>query len=135
MLSINKFNEIKRNIKFRFKCHYYGCLSHSEQLEDLEKEIYSKYPKSITNYERWYFKGMVELLQEQYYCNLEFCYRINGELYSTHKESNKKKIREIGYDMITSETENGFFYKHNNTKWSLDYNKLVPNGSMEKNYD
>lgn len=114
MLSISKSSEIKSEIKQIFKFAYYSCDSQKELLDRIEG-IYAKYPKSITNYERWYFKGMIELLREQFEKdNLEFCYKVGDKLYSTHKETFKDRL--VDYDICyDSEAKNGFYYKHNNT--------------------
>jgi hypothetical protein len=113
MLSIGKTNSIKSTIKQAFHFAYYSC-DNSIEINQRMQDIKNKYPKSITVYEKFYFKGIIDTLMEQFKeNNLEFCYEIDGEIYSTHKDSNKPRITD--YSKINSDTTNGFYYKHNKT--------------------
>ena len=125
MLSITRTKQIKMQIRQAFKFAYYSSDTNQELNSRLEK-IISQYPKSITNYERWYFKGIFELLRDQYMEeHFDFCYEVEGKLYKVRKQlfkddaiiDNNKPIL-TDFCTVNKDTPNGFYYKKNNIRYS-----------------
>lgn len=101
MLNINKQEEIKRNIKTLFHMATL-CKYSSKKITEEYFKIKEKYPKRITTYEKFYFKGIYETLRENFENeNIVFCHELKNDeilIAKSHKR----------YDEIVGD---GLYYK------------------------
>jgi hypothetical protein len=77
-------------------------LTDNELLELLQKEVREPLNRKWKNgkavhslYLKGYVQGAVSTYREQLWNEVEFCYRIDGVLYSTHKQTSKRSIDEL----------------------------------------
>ena len=77
-------------------------LTDNELQELLTKEVREPLNRTWTNgkpvhstYLKGYIQGAVDACREQMWQQLEFCYRIDGVLYSTYKKTTKRSIDEL----------------------------------------
>lgn len=89
-------------------CHY----SHAKILDQL-----STVRATISHCPQWvrsYYDGYVARLHEDHYRQLEFCYLVDGILYSTHRDS-KRQSTDVFYDTgkpcVLNDAPSAHYYK------------------------
>lgn len=97
--------------------------STSDEIQDrLKAQIFdplnAKYPSGkpkFSNYLKGYAQGCISIHRARIMNELtEFCYNVNGELYSTHKQTDKRQTEEFyqaGRGSELGNYPNGFYWK------------------------
>lgn len=78
-----------------------------DNLQGLTKELYTKTPAGKARYTKYilgYYRGIRDVMHHNHYQHLEFCFLIDGTLFSTSKQTNKRSLEEFyatgkGYDL------------------------------------
>lgn len=91
--------------------------THQKSLELVDKyihaELNSKTPKGrhrYTNYVRGYVQGLISAHRHMIWKDrVEFCFLVDGELYSTHKDSCHKLTSEIDAQILLSAKGNHYW--------------------------
>ncbi len=119
-----KTTEFEERIDSLFRHANYWHWSQQELLSEYKRivldELDSKAPSGKARYPvavRSYASGYYMAKDKQHLNNMEFCYDVDGTLYTTAKASNRPHWRQIGTAAIKN-VPNGYYYKDKDVKYS-----------------
>ena len=107
------------------------CSSTAQAIRDkLNAQVYaelnSKYANGRNKYTNW-LKGFASgyiMAKNDYIMNnlVEFCYDVDGVLYSTHKKTDKRSTKEFyanGKGQLLGSYNGNYYWKHNNKPYTI----------------
>lgn len=92
---------------------------------NITQEVLSVTPKGRKRYSAWmrgYVAGLVAMCNKEMYNHVEFCYEVDGVLFSTSKDSNRRTTEEFytsnrGHELL--DKQGYFYYKDADVKYHL----------------
>lgn len=89
--SLKHAKVIAEGIATAYKFALFSGHNQNQLLENIELARTRLLHYKLTNFASGYLSAHTDILYSDFQKHLEFCYEYNGELYSTHKDSMKKK--------------------------------------------